>query len=63
MVKPNGHIIVVGNFSSIQNIDEFFRSIGFSCLCPQLTGGFQRVHSEDYSIDWTTKAALHFKTN
>jgi len=63
LVKPNGHMIVVGNFLSIENIDEFFRSIGFSCLGAQLTGGYQRGHSEDFGVDWSTKAALHFKKN
>ena len=63
LVKPNGHMIVVGNFLSIENIDEFFRSIGFSCLSAQLTGGYQRGHSEDFGVDWSPKAALHFKKN
>jgi 2-polyprenyl-3-methyl-5-hydroxy-6-metoxy-1,4-benzoquinol methylase len=63
LVKPNGDFIVVGNLIGIDNVDEFFRSIGFSCLGAQLTGGYQQGHSQDFGIDWSTKAALHFKKN
>jgi len=63
LVKSNGHLIVVGNFIDVENIDEFFRSIGFSCLGAQLTGGYQQGHSDGFAVDWSTKAALHFKKN
>ena len=63
LVKPNGDFIVIGNLIGIDNVDEFFRSIGFSCLSAQLTGGYQQGHSQDFGIDWSTKAALHFKKN
>jgi hypothetical protein len=63
LVKSNGHLIVVGNFIDVENIDEFFRSIGFACLGAQLTGGYQQGHSDGFAVDWSTKAALHFKKN
>jgi 2-polyprenyl-3-methyl-5-hydroxy-6-metoxy-1,4-benzoquinol methylase len=63
LVKPNGHLIVVGNFIEYENIDEYFRSIGFACLGAQLTGGYQQGHSEGFGVDWSTKAALHLVKN
>ena len=63
LVRPNGDLIVIGNFVDVENVDEFFRSIGFACVGAQLTGGYQQGLSGDFTIDWSTKAALHLKKN
>jgi hypothetical protein len=63
LVKPNGYLIVIGNFIEYENIDEYFRSIGFACLGAQLTGGYQQGHSEGFGVDWSTKAAMHLVKN
>lgn len=63
LVKPNGDLIVIGNFVEIGNVEEFFRSIGFACVGAQHTGGYQQGLSGDFSTDWSTKAALHLKKN
>jgi SAM-dependent methyltransferase len=63
LVKPNGHLIVVGNFIDYDNNDEYFRSIGFACLGAQLTGGYQQGHSEGFGVDWSTKVAMHLVKN
>jgi len=63
LVKPNGDLMVIGNFVEIGNVDEFFRSIGFVCVGAQLTGGYQQGLSGEFAIDWSTKAALHLKKN
>jgi 2-polyprenyl-3-methyl-5-hydroxy-6-metoxy-1,4-benzoquinol methylase len=63
LVKPNGDLIVIGNFVEIGNIDEYFRSINFACVGAQLTGGYQQGLSGEFAIDWSTKAALHLKKN
>jgi SAM-dependent methyltransferase len=63
LIKQNGHLIVIGNFINAGNIDDFFRSIGFTCLNAQLTGGYQQGHASDFEVDWAAKAALHFKKN
>jgi|LauGreSBDMM110SN_4_FD.fasta_scaffold04809_5 2-polyprenyl-3-methyl-5-hydroxy-6-metoxy-1,4-benzoquinol methylase len=61
LVKPNGDLIVIGNFVEIGNVDEYFQSIGFTCVGAQLTGGYQQGLSGEFAIDWSTKAALHLK--
>lgn len=61
LVKPNGDLIVIGNFVEIGNVDEYFKSIGFTCVGAQLTGGYQQGLSGEFAIDWSTKAALHLK--
>jgi 2-polyprenyl-3-methyl-5-hydroxy-6-metoxy-1,4-benzoquinol methylase len=63
LVKPNGDLIVIGNFVEIENVNEYFRRIGFSCVGAQLTGGYQQGLSGDFVTDWSTKAALHLKKN
>lgn len=63
LVRTNGDLIVIGNFVEVENVDEFFRSIGFACVGAQLTGGYQQGLSHDFTIDWSTKAVLHLKKN